>query len=161
MTGFSKGRHPPQSKRGNYEEEKYLVTPRLQASPYPSPAAPFGGACFQSNFDCTLSAAGAAQADAAVLLVDGSRGGFESGFEAGSGFGSTGGGQTREHAQLARSLGIEQMAVVVSKLDTCSYSQASSCSFFFHTVPSRELHLELHFVAFQKCGRTHSILRTA
>lgn len=57
---------------------------------------------------------GAAQADAALLLVDGSMGGFESGFE--------GDGQTREHAQLARSLGIGQIAVVVSKLDTCEFS---------------------------------------
>ena len=32
-------------------------------------------------------------------------------------------GQTREHAQLARSLGIDQLAVVISKLDTCDYSQ--------------------------------------
>lgn len=30
---------------------------------------------------------------------------------------TSGGGQTREHAQLARSLGVEQVAVVVSKLD--------------------------------------------
>ncbi|KAK9830139.1 hypothetical protein WJX72_009959 [[Myrmecia] bisecta] len=68
--------------------------------------------------------AGAAQADAALLLVDGSPGGFEAGFEpAGGGFGSSGGGQTREHAQLARSLGVEQVAVVVSKLDTCDFSQ--------------------------------------
>ena len=68
---------------------------------------------------------GAAQADAALLLVDGSKGNFEAGFESGSGFGSLGGGQTREHAQLARSLGVDQIAVVVSKLDTCNYSQAS------------------------------------
>jgi len=84
--------------------------------------------------------AGAAQADAALLLVDGSPGGFEAGFEgaeggsnghaggaggaAALGFGGAGGGQTREHAQLARSLGVEQLAVVVSKLDTCDYSQA-------------------------------------
>jgi translation elongation factor EF-1alpha len=86
--------------------------------------------------------AGAAQADAALLLVDGSPGGFEAGFEgsdggsnghaggallgggaAAPGFGGAGGGQTREHAQLARSLGVEQLAVVVSKLDTCGYSQ--------------------------------------
>lgn len=33
------------------------------------------------------------------------------------------GGQTREHAQLARSLGVEQLAVVVTKLDTVGYSQ--------------------------------------
>eukprot|EP00955_Chlamydomonas_euryale_P010079 108036-Chlamydomonas_euryale.AAC.1 len=58
------------------------------------------------------------QADAALLLVDGSPGGFEAGFGSGGGGGELSGGQTREHAQLARSLGIEQMAVVVSKLDT-------------------------------------------
>ena len=46
-------------------------------------------------------------------------GGFESGFEGSAG----GGGQTREHAQLARSLGVEQLAVVISKLDTCDFSQ--------------------------------------
>ena len=47
------------------------------------------------------------------------QGGFESGFEGSAG----GGGQTKEHAQLARSLGVEQLAVVVSKLDTCHFSQ--------------------------------------
>jgi elongation factor 1 alpha-like protein len=77
---------------------------------------------------------GAAQADAAVLLVDGSPGGFESGFEgdgsSGAAYGASygvltavSGGQTKEHAQLARALGVEQMAVVISKLDTCDYSQ--------------------------------------
>ncbi|PNW73613.1 hypothetical protein CHLRE_13g565750v5 [Chlamydomonas reinhardtii] len=69
--------------------------------------------------------AGAAQADAALLLVDGSPGGFEAGFSEGSGgLHGAPGGQTREHAALARSLGIEQMAVVVSKLDTCGYDQS-------------------------------------
>ncbi|KAK9822587.1 hypothetical protein WJX74_007878 [Apatococcus lobatus] len=72
--------------------------------------------------------AGAAQADCALLLVDGSPGGFEAGFDssaASTGFGmAASSGQTREHAQLARSLGIEQMAVVISKLDTCGFSQA-------------------------------------
>ena len=46
-------------------------------------------------------------------------GGFESGFDGSAG----GGGQTREHAQLARSLGIEQLTVVVSKLDICNFSE--------------------------------------
>jgi hypothetical protein len=32
-------------------------------------------------------------------------------------------GQTREHAQLARSLGVEQLAVVISKLDLAGYDQ--------------------------------------
>ena len=67
--------------------------------------------------------AGAAQADAALLVVDGSPGGFEAGFEAAAPGAPGGGGQTREHAQLARSLGVEQLAVVVTKLDTCGYSQ--------------------------------------
>eukprot|EP00210_Caulerpa_lentillifera_P008852 g8446.t1 len=61
---------------------------------------------------------GAAQADAALLVVDGSIGGFEAGFEEGVHC-----GQTREHAQLARSLGIEQIAIVVTKLDTCEFSE--------------------------------------
>lgn len=41
---------------------------------------------------------GAAQADVALLVVDATRGEFETGFESG--------GQTREHALLVRSLGI-------------------------------------------------------
>lgn len=65
---------------------------------------------------------GAAQADAALLVVDGSPGGFEAGFQAAVP-GSEGGGQTREHAQLARSLGVEQVAVVVTKLDVCDFDQ--------------------------------------
>ncbi|RMZ54044.1 hypothetical protein APUTEX25_002621 [Auxenochlorella protothecoides] len=45
--------------------------------------------------------------------------GFEAGFAPPSGPGSIG-GQTREHAQLARSLGISQLAVVGTKLDAIS-----------------------------------------
>lgn len=52
---------------------------------------------------------GAAQADTAVLVVDGASGAFEKGFE--------GGGQTREHAVLVRSLGVQQLVVAVNKLD--------------------------------------------
>lgn len=67
--------------------------------------------------------AGAAQADAALLVVDGSIGGFESGFAMATPGNMSGGGQTREHAQLIRSLGIEQIAVVITKLDMGGYSQ--------------------------------------
>lgn len=52
---------------------------------------------------------GANQADVAILVVDATRGEFEAGFEAG--------GQTREHALLVRSLGVNQICVAVNKLD--------------------------------------------
>ncbi|XP_012543582.1 HBS1-like protein isoform X2 [Monomorium pharaonis] len=58
---------------------------------------------------------GATQADVALLVVDATRGEFETGFDSG--------GQTREHALLLRSLGISQLAVVVNKLDTVNWSK--------------------------------------
>lgn len=58
---------------------------------------------------------GAAQADVAVLVLDSTRGEFETGFEAG--------GQTREHTMLIRSLGVSQLAVAVNKLDNVNWDQ--------------------------------------
>ncbi|CAG9816269.1 unnamed protein product [Phaedon cochleariae] len=58
---------------------------------------------------------GAGQADVALLVVDATRGEFETGFDAG--------GQTREHGLLVRSLGVSQVAVAVNKLDTVAWSQ--------------------------------------
>ncbi|KAI9588173.1 hypothetical protein GQX74_004019 [Glossina fuscipes] len=58
---------------------------------------------------------GATQADTALLVIDATRGEFESGFELG--------GQTREHALLVRSLGIQQLGVIINKLDTVSWSK--------------------------------------
>lgn len=55
---------------------------------------------------------GAAQADVALLVVDGSPGEFEAGFERG--------GQTREHAWLVRSLGVKEIIVGVNKMDLVS-----------------------------------------
>lgn len=87
---------------------------------------------------------GAARADAAVLVVDASAGGFEAGFReaAISGANGRGGyeaspapgggrrlggvvgtGQTREHVRLARSLGVGRVVVAVSKMDSCDYSR--------------------------------------
>ncbi|SNX86238.1 related to translation elongation factor HBS1 protein [Melanopsichium pennsylvanicum] len=58
---------------------------------------------------------GAAQADSALLVVDSIQGAFEAGFGPN--------GQTREHALLVRSLGVQQLVVVVNKLDAVVYSQ--------------------------------------
>jgi len=55
---------------------------------------------------------GASQADAALLVVSARKGEFEAGVSAG--------GQTREHAFLLRTLGIEQIIVVINKMDDAS-----------------------------------------
>jgi elongation factor 1 alpha-like protein len=52
---------------------------------------------------------GAANADVAILVVAAVKGEFEAGF--------TGGGQTKEHIQLARGLGVTQIIVAINKLD--------------------------------------------
>jgi elongation factor 1 alpha-like protein len=57
---------------------------------------------------------GAAQADAAILVVPATKGEFEGGFSED--------GQIREHAVLARSLGVAQLILAVNKLDTCGWS---------------------------------------
>ncbi|XP_016191301.1 HBS1-like protein isoform X1 [Arachis ipaensis] len=59
---------------------------------------------------------GATQADAAILVIDASRGSFEAGMDGGK-------GQTREHAQLIRSFGVDQVIVAVNKMDTVAYAK--------------------------------------
>lgn len=59
---------------------------------------------------------GTAQADVAILVVDATTGEFESGFDAN--------GQTKEHALLARSLGVQQLVIAVNKLDSVNWSEA-------------------------------------
>ena len=59
---------------------------------------------------------GATQADAAVLVIDASLGSFEAGMDGMK-------GQTREHAQLIRSFGVEQLIVAVNKMDVVGYSR--------------------------------------
>ena len=52
---------------------------------------------------------GTSQADAAVLMIDSTTGGFEAGISKE--------GQTREHAMLAFTLGVKQMVVCTNKMD--------------------------------------------
>ncbi|OEL24132.1 HBS1-like protein, partial [Dichanthelium oligosanthes] len=63
---------------------------------------------------------GATQADAAILVVDASNGSFEAGMD---GEGGKSVGQTKEHAQLIRSFGVEQLVVAVNKMDAVAYSK--------------------------------------
>jgi peptide chain release factor subunit 3 len=61
---------------------------------------------------------GASQADVGVLVISARKGEFETGFEKG--------GQTREHALLAKTLGVRFLVVVINKMDdpTVNWSQA-------------------------------------
>eukprot|EP00030_Apusomonadida_sp_AF-17_P002293 a339200_30147.p2 GENE.a339200_30147~~a339200_30147.p2 ORF type:complete len:460 (-),score=209.48 a339200_30147:64-1398(-) len=61
---------------------------------------------------------GTSQADCAVLVVDGTVGGFEAGISKD--------GQTREHALLAYTLGVKQMIVAINKMDdkTVKFAEA-------------------------------------
>lgn len=52
---------------------------------------------------------GASQADIAVLVISARKGEFETGFDRG--------GQTREHAMLAKTLGVSYLVVVINKMD--------------------------------------------
>ena len=60
---------------------------------------------------------GTSQADAAILVASSKKGEFEVGVGPG--------GQTREHAYLARTLGVSQLAVAINKMDdeTTNYSE--------------------------------------
>lgn len=60
---------------------------------------------------------GAAQANCAVLCIDSKKGEFESGWYGGH-------GTTREHAVLARSLGVTQLIVAINKMEDHDWSQA-------------------------------------
>ncbi|MCJ1313572.1 translation termination factor GTPase eRF3 [Agyrium rufum] len=61
---------------------------------------------------------GASQADIGILVISARKGEYETGFEKG--------GQTREHAMIAKTQGVNQLIVVINKMDdpTVEWSQA-------------------------------------
>jgi len=61
---------------------------------------------------------GTSQADAAILMIDSTTGGFEAGISKD--------GQTREHALLAFTLGVKQMIVCTNKMDDKTVQYAKS-----------------------------------
>uniref|UniRef100_A0A3Q2FQ84 G1 to S phase transition 1, like n=1 Tax=Cyprinodon variegatus TaxID=28743 RepID=A0A3Q2FQ84_CYPVA len=81
---------------------------------------------------------GASQADLAVLVISARKGEFETGFEKG--------GQTREHAMLAKTAGVKHLIVLVNKMDdpTVGWSlerwvhvpAAGTALFLLHNHPS-------------------------
>ncbi|CAJ0893739.1 2930_t:CDS:10 [Entrophospora sp. SA101] len=82
---------------------------------------------------------GAAQADAAILVIDATVGEFEAGFDAN--------GQTKEHALLARSLGVQQLVVAINKLDNVEWSKDR-----FDIIVSKLSQFLLSQVGFKKKG---------
>jgi len=58
---------------------------------------------------------GASQADCALLVVSAKEGEYEAGISPG--------GQTREHAFLAKTMGVDQIMVAINKMDTVNYSK--------------------------------------
>merc|ERR1719188_1024712 len=62
--------------------------------------------------------AGASQADIAVLIISARKGEFETGFEKG--------GQTCEHALLAKTLGVEKLIIAINKMDDPTVEWAKS-----------------------------------
>jgi elongation factor 1 alpha-like protein len=57
--------------------------------------------------------AGASQADFAMLVIDAGTGNFEAGLK----------GQTKEHALLVRSMGVQKLVVAVNKMDAIKWSK--------------------------------------
>lgn len=80
--------------RGFFETEKKRFT--LLDAP--------GHRCFVSNM-----IGGAAQADVGILVISARKGEFETGFDRG--------GQTREHALLAKTAGVKHLIVLINKMD--------------------------------------------
>jgi len=69
---------------------------------------------------------GASQADVGVLVISARKGEFEAGFDRG--------GQTREHAMLAKTLGLQKLVVLINKMGISLLSHTTAV--LPHTVSS-------------------------
>lgn len=91
---------------------------------------------------------GAAQADLAVLVISARKGEFETGFDRG--------GQTREHAMLAKTAGVKHLVVLVNKMDdpTVEWDEGryNECRYVYRTLSNKHPSVffcldNLHFFA--------------
>jgi translation elongation factor EF-1alpha len=82
---------------------------------------------------------GASQADIGVLVISARKGEFETGYERG--------GQTREHALLAKTLGVQKLIVVVNKVRRvilhrqgvcCHWQPTEACSVLLLRTEARD-----------------------
>lgn len=70
---------------------------------------------------------GTSQADVGCLVISAKEGEFESGFEKG--------GQTREHALLAKSMGIRHLIILVNKMDDVNWNRERYMHIIDHLKP--------------------------
>ncbi|OTA34026.1 hypothetical protein BTJ68_05867 [Hortaea werneckii EXF-2000] len=86
---------------------------------------------------------GASQADVGVLVISARKGEYETGFEKG--------GQTREHAVLAKTQGVNKLVVVVNKMDDPTVEWSEDRYKELRIQPQDRL--DIHAVAAQQaCG---------
>ena len=83
---------------------------------------------------------GACQADVAVLIISAKDGEFESGFDKD--------GQTKEHAMLAKALGVVELSAVVTKMGTVNWSKKRFDSIQEQVTPFLENSCGFHNVTF-------------
>ncbi|KAL9110453.1 MAG: hypothetical protein Q9227_004997 [Pyrenula ochraceoflavens] len=69
---------------------------------------------------------GASQADIGILVISARKGEYETGFEKG--------GQTREHAVLAKTQGVNKLVIVVNKMDDPTVEWSKASRFYQHSL---------------------------